>query len=153
MSDVYSIHPESENQCVLMKKIVSSIKNKPENIIIILTVIFAYYINNTILKSHTQGKLHIFFVCYFNDLICPLFLMAYINLLLLTTQKELTHIYHIHTICLSSGFFWEFVAPLIKKSSVCDIFDLLCYYIGGTIYWFILQSLSYCRKKYISKSQ
>jgi hypothetical protein len=45
--------------------------------------------------------------------------------------------------CAFCGILWEFVAPLIKPNSVTDYWDILCYYIGGLIYYLIIKILSY----------
>lgn len=38
----------------------------------------------------------------------------------------------------SAGLIWEFGAPILKKTSVSDIWDLVCYMVGGVLYWVIL---------------
>ena len=42
-------------------------------------------------------------------------------------------------LCLSAGFFWEYVTPLFRQNTVSDAMDLVCYAIGGSLYWLILK--------------
>ena len=94
-----------------------------------------YLLNNFILKKISTGIFYYFFVCYFNDLICPLGFFAYVNIMLSFINKKLEKFYQILISCFVCGLIWEFVAPLLKKSSVTDFYDLLCYCIGGILYW------------------
>ncbi len=52
-----------------MKKLVDSIRKRPINLILLISVISMYLFNNLFLKEHSSGLLRLFFVCYFNDLI------------------------------------------------------------------------------------
>lgn len=52
-----------------MKKIITSIKQKPINLILIVIVLFLYTLNNLFLKKYTQGIIQLFLRCHFNDLI------------------------------------------------------------------------------------
>jgi len=121
-----------------MKKLLFSIKTRPLNIILIAIVLILYFLNNNVFKVYTTGLLQRFFISYFNDLMCPLFFVSYSNLLLITVNKEMRKLHWILLLCLSAGLLWEFVAPLVKHSSVTDFFDLLCYLIGAAVYWLIL---------------
>ena len=122
-----------------MKKIVDSIKSRPINIVLMLTVTFLYLLNNNVIKIYSTGLWHKFFVCYFNDAICPLFFLAYCNFLLLTSRREITSLKVILIVITCSGFVWEFIGPFIKKSSVTDYMDLVCYVVGAIIYWSLLR--------------
>ena len=101
--------------------------------LVFFTALF-YLLNNLVFKKTTTGILRLFFICYFNDLICPLLFVAYVNLLLNPLKKRLSKIWQIIVLCFLCGLVWEFVAPLLKKGSVTDIFDLFCYCIGGILY-------------------
>lgn len=72
-----------------MKKIILSIRREPINLILILTVLLLYMFNNLFLKTHTHGLIQMFFICHFNDLICPLFFIGYSNLLLGCLNKKI----------------------------------------------------------------
>lgn len=120
-----------------VKKILFSIRLKPINLILIITVFFFYIINNTYLKKCTNGAIQYFLICYFNDLLCPIFFISYSNLLLITVNRELKELKYIFAFGFCSGLVWEFIAPLLKTSSVSDIMDLLFYVFGSFLYWCI----------------
>lgn len=130
-----------------MNKIRESIRKKPINFILIAMVLVLYILNNSFLKSVKNSVMHYFFVCYFNDLICPLLLLGYSNILLLTVGHELRKIQHILLFCSATSFVWEFIAPIFKRSSVTDYGDILCYLCGGIIYWWIMRVWSYFEKE------
>lgn len=122
-----------------MSYIVNSAKKRPINIIFMLVVLILYIFNNGFFKTHTTGIWYEFFVCYFNDLLCPLFFLAYCNLLLITSGRELHKLKDILLLIIICGFVWEFIGPLLKKSAVTDYGDLICYLIGAILYWKILR--------------
>ena len=119
---------------MLIKNILK--KNQIDFFLVISTASF-YLLNNFIFKKTSTGISYYFFVCYFNDLICPLGFVAYVNIALSFISKRLEKLYQILIFCFVCGLVWEFVAPLLKESSVTDFYDLLCYCIGGILYWII----------------
>lgn len=127
---------------VSMEKIVRSIKKRPFNLISMVTVSILYVLNNKVVKPNTTGLSHVFFVSFFNDLICPLWFLAYVNLLMITNDKEILELKKLLLICLGAGLVWEFVAPFLKKGSVTDPWDLVCYAIGTIVYWIILKGVA-----------
>ena len=122
-----------------MQKIIESIKKRPLNIILMITAVILYQLNNYYFKPYKEFFLHDFFTSYFNDLICPFFFLGYTNLLLISNNKEVTSLKILLIICLSAGCIWEFVAPFFKKESVTDTYDLICYAIGTLGYWMLLK--------------
>lgn len=128
-----------------MMKILISLKKMPVNGILIMAVSFLYYINNAFFKRLSTGYVHYFMVCYFNDLICPLLLFSYINILLLTMDKKLVSLPLILLSGVASAFVWEFLSPLIKPHSVTDLYDFLCYIVGSTIYYLVIRVRGYTK--------
>lgn len=122
-----------------MNKILSSIKQRKINLILMVTVLFLYLINNMHLKKNTSGHFRCFFICYFNDLICPLFFISYCNILLITINKEMVKLRWILLLGFCAGLIWEYIGPIIKPSSVKDYLDLVCYMIGSVLYWVIIK--------------
>ncbi len=120
-----------------MRKIILSIKLRPINFYLMIFVSFFYFINNNVFKIYTKGIVQKFFVCYFNDLICPLFFISYSNILLISVNKEIRKLKCILLYGLLSGLVWEFFAPILKKSSVSDINDIFFYSFGSLLYWAI----------------
>ena len=121
-----------------MSKLWISIRKRPINAWLIIIVLSLYLFNNNCLKSISEGIAREFFICYFNDLICPLFFLSYCNIFLLTAGRELRGLVAILMLMLSAGIIWEFLAPVIKDGSVTDPIDLICYLVGGGVYWIIL---------------
>ena len=122
-----------------MKKILLSIKKRPLNPVLIGTMAVLYLLNNLWFKRSMTEEVRWFFTGYFNDLICPLIFFSYVNILLLTADREMTGFLPLTASAAGAGLFWEFVAPLIKPGSVPDPADMLCYLAGGVGYWFLLR--------------
>lgn len=85
---------------------------------------------NQMLLKKTENT---FFKGYLNDLLAPILLLAFSNFLLSFYNKELKgkYIYIMIVIC---SMYWEFITPLYKKDSVCDILDIVMYMCGASIY-------------------
>lgn len=105
------------------------------NAVIIIIVIVLYAINNLLIKRCTSGFLGDFFNNYFNDLCCTPLFLAYVNLLLRFIGQEIQSLVIIEAVCLSAGLFWEIIAPIFITYSVTDICDLICYMVGGIVYY------------------
>lgn len=128
-----------------MQKLLYSVKRRPINFVLMVMVTILYLINNGYLKKNTYGSLQRFFICYFNDLICPLFFMSYSNFLLLTRGKEIIRIKSIIVYMSILGLIWEYFAPIIDSDSVTDVNDLFCYVLGGALYGLIIM-IANCSK-------
>lgn len=118
-----------------MKKTIQNFKANLFDLIILVTVSLLYQLNNHYIKANTIGIPHEFFVCYFNDLMAPMFMLSYSNILLRTVGRSITKILHIVAFCLLIGTVWEFFAPFIKRGAVWDPLDIVCYLFGGLFYW------------------
>ena len=105
------------------------------NAIIIIVVVALYTINNLLIKKNTFGLVGEFFNNYFNDLCCTPLFLAYVNLLLRFIGQEIQSLVIIEAVCLSAGLFWEIIAPIFITYSVTDICDLICYMVGGIVYY------------------
>lgn len=121
-----------------MENLRKSIAENPTDFILLFVTAALYLLNNLILKQNTQGVLREFLICYFNDVMAPIALLAYSNILLGTTGKRLCSIRHILLFCLCAGFVWEFLAPTLKEGSVTDPCDMIAYLFGGSAYWIML---------------
>ena len=117
-------------------KLKKYVKN-PTNIILIIIVICLYCVNNIFLKKCTQGIIQYFFICYFNDLICPLFFLSYVQILFLLINKNILSLKVILFIGFLCGLVWELFAPLINRESITDVFDFFSYIIGSIVYYII----------------
>lgn len=103
----------------------------------ICAVSVLYLLNNLVIKSCTTGAVHMFFVCYFNDLMAPFFILPYTNILLSARNTRMRKLGHILLFMLTAGLVWEYFAPFIKKGAVTDMMDMACYIMGGCLYWAI----------------
>lgn len=100
--------------CCSYLNMCSYIKNN-YNILLCLAVLILYLLNNIVLKNYTNGNINYFFICYFNDLLAPIFILAYTNIILKkATYNQLTYKNSIFLILLCS-IIWECFTPLIKK--------------------------------------
>ena len=105
------------------------------NIIIVAAL---YIANNYFFKkifNHTE--LNLFFICYFNDLICPFGFISFLNIGFSFFKHRIRKFGEIELWCFSSGLVWEYFAPLIKTSAIADPYDLLCYILGGAGYYWL----------------
>ena len=128
-----------------MENLRKSIAENPTDLILLFVTAALYLLNNLILKQNTRGVLREFLICYFNDVMAPMALLAYSNILLGTTGKRLCSIRHIFPFCLCAGFVWEFLAPILKEGSVADPCDMIAYLFGGSVYWIMMLIGSFVR--------
>jgi len=107
------------------------------NLSIFITCIILYGFNTIIFSSINNYNLHYFFSSYFNDLLAPLLLFSYINLILSLIDKKMYSLKYLFLIIILSSFVWEFIAPIFKPNSISDPIDILFYFIGTMVYWII----------------
>ena len=105
-----------------------------------IAIIFLLYLLNNSIKSQFDNKyIALFMRCYFNDLIGTVaFLLAYHVVLTLLPRPSFRiklSLFKVELFVLCCGCFWEFIVPLIRPSSVTDLFDFFAYLLGGYIYW------------------
>lgn len=119
-------------------------KNKrSENFIIFFISVILYLLNKFIILNINNYTLHYFFSGYFDDLLAPLLLFSYINLLLSFYNKKLYSLKYLIIFILIVSVIWEYLVPLIKPTSVTDPKDVLFYILGTFIYWLIHKGLNH----------
>lgn len=109
--------------------------------------LFLYLLNRLYLKNITEGPIHWFLVCYWNDITGAIAFSAFVHSVIFHYAKKEIHLWGIIVILLICGLFWEIITPLFRKNSVCDFWDIVAYESGGTIYYL---SIKLC-EKYIPK--
>jgi len=108
-----------------------------ENFLIFIICIGLYGLNKLIFSSIKNYKLNFFFASYFNDILAPLLLFSYINLLLSLIETKLYSLKYLILIIIVCSFVWEYLALFFKPTSVLDPLDIVFYVLGTLIYWLI----------------
>ena len=76
--------------------------------------------------------------CHLNDFIGGIVFCAYFNLILIAFERQtINKYYQIFIIILCTGIIWEYVFPIFLNYSISDIYDVLAYILGATVYYFI----------------
>ena len=108
-----------------------------ENFLIFLICVLLYLLNTLILSNINNYELNIFFTGYFNDLLAPLLLFSYINLILSLNNKNVYSLQYLIIIIILCSFVWEYIILFFKPTSVSDPIDVIFYLTGTIIYWMI----------------
>ena len=103
------------------------------NAIIFSISVFLYLLNRVLLKDITEGLVHWFLVCYWNDITGAIAFSAYVHSIIFYYSKKEIHFCVFLAILLACGIFWEIITPLFRKNSVCDFWDIIAYEFGGVI--------------------
>jgi hypothetical protein len=111
--------------------------NRFENFSIFIISVLLYLLNRFILLNINNFTVHYFFSSYFDDLLAPLLLFSYINLLLSIYNKKLYSLKYLIISMLLVSFVWEYLIVFIKHTSVSDPIDVIFYVLGTVIYWII----------------
>ena len=103
------------------------------NAIILLFSVSLYLLNQSVIKNVFTSVL--FFHCYFNDLLAPVVVLSFSNLLLvIKRQRTITSFKQITGLCMFCAVCWEWLAIYIKPDSTFDLWDIVAYFIGASLY-------------------
>lgn len=108
-----------------------------ENISIFFTCVILHLMNVLVFLKINNSSLHYFFSGYFDDLLAPILLLSYVNLILSIYNKKIYTLRYLILFILLVSIVWEYLVVYIKPNSVSDPFDILCYVLGTIIYWII----------------
>ena len=108
-----------------------------KDIVIMVVSILLYVLNNIAKGIYSHEYISWFMNCYFNDIVGSMGFIAYCNILLSTQGLKLNKLYIIIIVLLCCGCVWEFLAPLIRSDTYCDLWDFVAYVLGGIIYYYI----------------
>ncbi len=111
-----------------------------ENFYIFISCVCLYVINTLFFSNLANPKLNCFFNCFFNDLLAPILLFSYINLVLSFYNKKLYSLKYLFLITIACSFVWEYLILFFKPTSVSDPIDVLFYFLGTMIYWIIYKN-------------
>ena len=109
-----------------------------------IVIVAILYIINTFVKRHTDNS---FLNSYFNDVLCPIVAMAYLNVMLSIYNIKIRRLVPTMILMLVCGIMWEYIG--LNPKRVSDVMDIVCYVVGGAIYWFIFKIVSYRRKNVV----
>lgn len=111
-----------------------------ENILIFTVCVLLYLLNIHIFSNLNNYEIHYFFTGYFDDIMAPLLLFSYINLLLSLRNEEIYSLKYLIIIIIVCSFVWEYLVLFVKPTTVSDPVDILCYFLGTLIYWIIYKN-------------
>lgn len=91
----------------------------------------------------------LFFNNYLNDLIAVPLYFSIINIIsLYLRNKEINSLKILIIITIILSFLGEYVAIFLREGSVTDFLDILCYFIGMIVYYFLK---NFNKKRFIRK--
>lgn len=125
--------------CYNLISLKKAIFKRKINLVGMTTAICVYIINKACLIPYTQGQLNYFCRCYLNDLVCPLFFLGYCQILLIWIDHEIKSWWKCMLLIMVAGYIWEYGAPFINAKAVSDAWDLVCYFLGGTVYCLLMK--------------
>lgn len=108
------------------------------NLIVFCISIALYLVNEFYFKKVTNFS---FIHGYYNDVLAPILLLCYSNILLTFYKKKVIRILsfrHIMCFIFVVGMYWEYITPLYKADSVSDIYDIASYLFGALIYYCVV---------------
>lgn len=110
---------------------------KKADLLLILITLSLYIINQLTKADIVSPFIRWFMCCYFNDFIGGITFTSYVDIILLSKNLTLDTLWKIELLMLGCGLFWEFITPLFRKNTVCDIWDIVAYLLGGLAYYYI----------------
>lgn len=116
----------------------NAIWRRKTNVICMLVAIVIYCLNQLVLKKLFEGGMGYFCNCYLNDLVCPLFFLSCAQIMLIWAKYEIKNYIGLLLLGMSAGCVWEYFAPVINHNAVTDVYDLVCYFGGIQIYYFVI---------------
>lgn len=128
-----------KENCYNLLSLKKAIFKRKINLVEMTTAICVYIINKACLIPYTQGQLNYFCRCYLNDLVCPLFFLGYCQILLIWIDHEIKSWWKCMLLIMVAGCIWEYGAPFINAKSVSDVWDLVCYFVGGMVYFLFMK--------------
>ncbi len=98
-----------------------------------------YFINRFFIKPYISiPVLSYLSKCHINDFFGGIVFCAYYNIIMLLAEKKpIEKFSEVFVVILIVGIIWEFIFPIFLSYSTSDIFDVIAYIFGGTIYYFI----------------
>jgi len=96
-----------------------------------------FFTNNLWFKKLDISYDYPFIRNHLNDTLATVFLLSCLSLIrTLQKRSSSVHFAEMLAICTVASIMWEYVAEFVKPDSTFDYIDILCYFLGGFIYYF-----------------
>ena len=138
-----------DNDNILMPNFIKK-HDRFENFSIFIISVILYLLNRFIILNINNFTIHYFFSSYFDDLLAPLLLFSYINILLSFYNKKIYSLKYLIMSILLVSIVWEYLIVFIKHKSVSDPIDVIFYISGTLIYWIIYNKWKQKKTKLIN---
>lgn len=110
------------------------------NFAVMILVVVLYFMNQLVFKPTSEGFLHWFLVCYFNDIIAGMMAISSFNILLSVLNIRMLSLKKILAVVLVAAVIWEFPCQF-RSDAVSDIWDVVAYECGGILYYLIFMQI------------
>lgn len=111
--------------------------------IISISCLLVFFTNNLCFKKLDISYNYPFIRNHLNDTLATVFLFSCIALLrTLRKRRSYINFVTILAVCTVASIMWEYVAQFVKPESTFDYIDILCYFMGGAIYYLIQKIIS-----------
>ena len=105
---------------------------------ILIVCLAVFFTNNLWFKKLDISYDYPFIRNHLNDTLATIFLLSCMALIrTLQKRNSSVHFAEMLAICTVASIMWEYVAEFVKPDSTFDYIDILCYFAGGLIYYFL----------------
>ena len=105
--------------------------------IVAVLCLAVFFVNNLWFKKLDISYDYPFIRNHLNDTMATIFLLSCLSLMrLLQKRNSSVHFAEMLAICTAASIMWEYVAEFVKPDSTFDYIDILCYFLGGLLYYF-----------------
>ena len=105
--------------------------------IVAVLCLAVFFVNNLWFKKLDISYDYPFIRNHLNDTMATIFLLSCLSLMrLLQKRNSSVHFAEMLAICTVASIMWEYVAEFVKPDSTFDYIDILCYFLGGLLYYF-----------------
>ena len=142
------------NRILLMFEIAGRLKDFFRNNrfeVICFSVVLIFYAGNKFLfiPFLPEGKLHLFFSCFFNDFLCPILFLPACCIILKWAGVNIQSYWLLLLLIVIGGLTWEYLIPLFLVNKVSDMIDIIFYLVGMNVYYVLM----YMTERIVKKSK
>lgn len=104
--------------------------------LLLLVICLSVYAANIWFKKQGFSYDFPFIRNHLNDMLATQAFLSYAGCLLsFVGRRSISKLHHILMLSGTCSFVWEYCAQYLYPKSTFDYIDILCYFIGGLIYW------------------